>query len=156
MSSWILGCFLPTEPQRELLIRMDVPSERIHIFSFLIGRSIFQEIGWSSPWAQWGHDPVVSVEAPIGSPSLCSGDRIWHFSNGGVGHRFSSDSIPGCEFPYSTGTGKNQKKYYIHMYIQCVINIAVSCGIDRRCGSNAAWLWLWLWPRPAAVPRFHP
>ena len=28
--------------------------------------------------------------------------------------------------------------------------------MDRRCGSNPAWLWLWLWPRPAAVPRFHP
>ena len=109
VSSWILGCFLPTEPQRELLIRMDVPSGRIHIFSFLIGRSIFQEIGWSSPWAQWVHDPVGSVEAPIGSPSLCSGDRIWHFSNGGVGHRFSSDSIPGRELPYATGEARKHK-----------------------------------------------
>ena len=35
-------------------------------------------------------------------------------------------------------------------------NIAVSCGIGHRRGSDPSWLWLWLWLWPAAVAPIRP
>ena len=34
--------------------------------------------------------------------------------------------------------------------------MTMSCGVDRRHGSDLALLWLWLWCRPAATALIRP
>ena len=60
--------------------------------------------------AQWVHAPVMSVEAPVGSPGLCGGERIRHFVSRGVGHRCGSDSTPGQKIPHAPCTAETEKK----------------------------------------------